>query len=274
MVAQLPCALFKMSATVAFTLAICLSALALSDCARWKPTVAHHMFYQLGKSFNLKTDIKPKVKVYVVDGFDTPTAVVKAMLKKKLVPVCYISAGSAEDWRPDYAKLPKKAIGKQLDGWPGEYWLDIRSPAVRNLVAARIKMCKRKGYLAVDPDNVDGYTQDSGFPLTANDQLAFNKFLATTAHASGLSIALKNDSDQLDDLLPYFDFAVNEQCWAYDECDKYAGFIAAKKPVYNVEYNIAQSKFSKVVCPKAAKLGIQSSLHRLILDSWWLPCKL
>jgi hypothetical protein len=43
---------------------------------------------------------------------------------------------------------------------------------------------------------VDGYANDSGFPLTASEQLTYNKWLSRTAHALGLSIALKNDLGQ------------------------------------------------------------------------------
>jgi hypothetical protein len=43
------------------------------------------------------------------------------------------------------------------------------------------------------------------FPLTYEDQLALNIWLPQEAHKGGLSICLKNDMDQVCDLLPYFD---------------------------------------------------------------------
>lgn len=85
----------------------------------------------------------------------------------------------------------------------------------------RIQACKAKGFVAVDPDNVDGYTNDPGFPLTADDQLDYNKFLAATAHSLDLSVGLKNDVGQLAELVDHFDFAVNEQCHVYSECRGY-----------------------------------------------------
>ena len=105
----------------------------------------------------------------------------------------------------------------------------------------------------------------TGFALTAADQLAYNRFLAAAAHALGLAIGLKNDVGQTAALVsvkppsqrhrPFvtvatcmypgadlvqvsqFDFAVNEQCWQYSECDTYRPFISAGKPVYNIEYS-------------------------------------
>lgn len=37
-------------------------------------------------------------------------------------------------------------------------------------------------------------------------------------------------------LIDLFDFSVNEECHEYDECDVYAPFIDAGKPVFNAEY--------------------------------------
>jgi hypothetical protein len=73
-----------------------------------------------------------------------------------------------------------------------------------------MEMCKAKGFIAVDPDNVDGYTNDNGFDLTAADQLDFNKWLAATAHGLGMAVGLKNDPGQVAELEPYFDFFVVE----------------------------------------------------------------
>ncbi|RKP00458.1 hypothetical protein CXG81DRAFT_6481, partial [Caulochytrium protostelioides] len=126
--------------------------------------------------------------------------------------------------------------GNVLDGWPDENWLDIRNTAVRNVMIERMKICKQKGFVAVDPDNVDGYSNKSGFDLTAADQLEYNKFLSDTAHGLGLGVGLKNSVAQIADLVDSFDFAINEQCFEYNECGDYSKFISAKKPVFNIEY--------------------------------------
>ena len=103
-------------------------------------------------------------------------------------------------------------------------------------MAARMDLALSKGCDGVEPDNVDGYTNKTGFPLTASDQINYNQYLATQAHARGLAVALKNDVDQLGTLEPSFDFAINEQCHEYAECDGYSAFTSKNKPVFNAEY--------------------------------------
>ncbi|MBV1871840.1 MAG: endo alpha-1,4 polygalactosaminidase, partial [Gammaproteobacteria bacterium] len=86
------------------------------------------------------------------------------------------------------------------------------------------------------PDNMDGYINNSGFNLTAADQLDFNRFVAIQAHLRGLAVGLKNDVDQINELVDYFDFAVNEQCYEYNECATLIPFIINNKPVLHIEY--------------------------------------
>ncbi len=55
----------------------------------------------------------------------------------------------------------------------------------------RLDLAVTKGCDGVEPDNMDGYANDSGFPLTAEDQLTFNRFIANEAHRRGLAVGLK-----------------------------------------------------------------------------------
>jgi len=71
---------------------------------------------------------------------------------------------------------------------------------------------------AVEPDNVDGHANASGFPLTAAHQLAYHRFLPAASPAGDRSVGLKNDLAQVAALEPSFDFAINEQCCQYKEC--------------------------------------------------------
>jgi hypothetical protein len=127
---------------------------------------------------------------------------------------------------------------------------------------ARLDLCKAMGFDAVEPDNLDGYQNSSGFPLTAADQLAYNRFLADAAHSRGLSIGLKNDLDQAAELLASFDWALDEQCFQYSECDKLAPFTTAGKAVFEVEYELDPSSF----CPQARAMGFMSMAKSLTLD--------
>ena len=95
-----------------------------------------------------------------------------------------------------------------------------------------------KGCDGVEPDNMDGYANASGFTLSFEDQLAYNRQIANEAHRRGLAVGLKNDLDQIPGLVAYFDFAVNEQCFEYAECDALSAFIDAGKAVLNAEYKV------------------------------------
>ncbi len=99
----------------------------------------------------------------------------------------------------------------------------------------------------VEPDNVQAYLEDTGFALTYNDQLKYNKWLAHEAHKRNLAIALKNDGEQVKDLIDDFDFAIVEECFTYNECAPYTQFITKGKAVFGVEYEMSRKKF----CPQA-----------------------
>jgi hypothetical protein len=88
----------------------------------------------------------------------------------------------------------------------------------------------------VEPDNVDGYANESGVHLNATEQLEYNRWIADQAHERGLSVGLKNDLDQVGDLIEWFDWALNEECHAYDECDVLTPFLGAGRAVFHVEY--------------------------------------
>jgi hypothetical protein len=225
----------------------------------WKPPLRLHWNYVLSTAPNLGI----VAGMYGIDGFDTPKTTVDQIHSLGRHAVCYIDAGTWENWRPDASKFPAVVLGN-TNGWPGERWLDIRRLDVLGpILKQRMAMCRDKGFDGIDFDNVDGYTNNTGFPLTYRDQLAFNRWLANRAHERGLSVALKNDLGQIPDLLAYFDYAVDEQCFQYDECDLLTPFVAAGKAVFEVEYNLKPAAF----CPKAEALGFNSIKKRLDLGN-------
>ncbi len=176
------------------------------------------------------------VDVYDIDLFDAPTTLITQLHNAGRKVICYFSAGSFEDFRPDAQRFRAEELGKPLGGFPDERWLDIRSANVLEIMRDRLNVAVQKNCDGVEPDNVDGYINDTGFPLSATDQLAFNRVLANEAHARDLSVALKNDLDQVRELVDYVDFSVNEQCHEFDECDMLRPFILAGKPIFNAEY--------------------------------------
>ena len=210
---------------------------------RWVPPQGVDWQLQLQGELDLSVD----APVYEVDGFDTSADTVARLHEDGRRVICYISAGSWEDWRPDAAAYPESVLGRS-NGWPGERWVDIRRlDVLRPLLSARLDMCRDKGFDAVDPDNVDGFTNDTGFRLTAADQLRFNTWLARAAHRRGLSIGLKNDLRQVRRLSRVYDFAVNEQCLQYDECHALRPFLKRGKAVLHVEYELPLSSICSQV---------------------------
>jgi len=199
----------------------------------YKPSLYANWYIQLDG--DLRTDIP--ADIYDVDLFDTPKETIEELKQNGKKVICYFNAGAYEDWREDAYKFDPEDIGKPMEDWEGEYWLNIKSEKVRQIMVERMELAKSKGCDGVDPDNVNGYQQDTGFDLTYQDQLNYNIFLSREAHKLGLSIGLKNDLEQINDLVDYFDFAVNEECHQYDECDMLSPFIQNGKPVFNIEYD-------------------------------------
>ncbi len=215
-------------------------------------------------------DTSLNVAMYDVDLFDAPQAKIDALHAAGKKVICYFSAGSYEDWRIDKGSFPAAAIGNPLDGWEGEAWLDTRNAGVRLAMKARLDRAVQKHCDGVEPDNVDGYANDPGFPLTAATQLDYNTFLATEAHARGLSIGLKNDLDQVQALVTKFDWALNEECHSFDECEMLTPFISAGKAVFHVEYGDASLASS--VCPATKPLGFSTLIKKLDLGVWRTAC--
>ncbi len=205
------------------------------------------------------------VAVYEVDLFDTPQATIDALHADGRMVICYFSAGSHEDWRPDAAVFADSTLGLPLEGWPGERWLDIRRlDLLGGILEARLDLAVDKGCDAVDPDNVEGYANPTGFDLTAEDQIVFNRWLATGAHRRGLGIGLKNDLAQIPDLVADFDFAVNEECFDFDECGLLSPFLDADKAVLAIDYSSDLS-----VCAAAEEMGFS-----LVFKEWELGAEM
>jgi hypothetical protein len=217
-------------------------------------------------------DTSLDVDAYDVDLFEVDDATLEALHADGRVVICYFSAGSWESYRPDSGDFPESLKGAPLDPpFDDELWLDIRSPLLAPLLEARLDLAAARGCDAVEPDNVDGYANEPGFPLTADDQLTFNVWLAGAAHARGLSVGLKNDLEQLEALEPHFDWALDEECWAYEECELYAPtFLAAGKAVLHAEY--ASPAELSSVCAVTQPLGLSTILKNLELDAARLAC--
>ncbi len=254
---------------------------ALPATPGWKPPVGTRWQYQLQDTIDTQLCVVPwsggacvrpevyDIDLYANDGVTPNADAVSAIHAGGAHAICYVDAGSWENWRPDAAAFPPAVLGKS-NGWPGERWLDVRATDVLlPIMTARVQQCATAGFDAVEFDNVDGYSNKTGFPLTGSDQVVYDRALAGIAHDAGLSVGLKNDVDQLTQLFPSFDFAINEQCHQYKECDGYNAWVSANKAVAEVEYRSSPDAF----CPDAIANG-RSGIHKAksLRATPWLPC--
>jgi hypothetical protein len=237
----------------------------------WKPAPGATWQWQLTGTI----DQSLSVDMYDVDLVNTPSSTIASLRAAGRKAVCYFSAGSREDWRPDAGDFAAADYGKPLDGWPDERWLDVRRANVRTIMKNRLDLARSKGCDGVEPDNVDGYSNDTGFPLTSADQVNYNRFLAIEAHARGLSVGLKNTPDLVSQLVSSFDWELDEQCLQYSECAAFKPFLAANKAVFHVEYvdSTSQGAAKKSqVCSDPSRIGFSTLIKMLDLDAWRIAC--
>jgi len=240
--------------------------------AWWKPRPQDRLQLQFT---DLPIDQSVVADVYDIDMFDTPVDVVRAFHLKGRRVLCYINVGAWEEWRPDKDAYPPAVLGNDYAGWPGEKWLDIRRlDVLAPLLQARFDQCKAKGFDGIEPDNINGYLNDTGFPLSYQDQITYNRWLAQEAHQRGLAIGLKNDTEQAGDLVDAFDFAVTEDCLVEGWCAEATVFVEQAKPVFAVEYTdkVATQQFLKELCLQAQALKLNAVLKHRTLDAWYQPC--
>jgi endo-alpha-1,4-polygalactosaminidase (GH114 family) len=255
--------------------------LAADSSKIWHPKPGTTWYWQLQNFDNTSID----AEVYDIDLFENKEKQVEELHGKGRKVICYINVGAYEAWREDNSKfttdgeepnsdnsnLDTKIVGKSYKGWPGEYWLNIREEKVRNIMKERFEQCKQKGFDGIEPDNIDSYKppQKTGFNITKKDQIDYDKWLVKTAHELGLSIGLKNDPDNVKDLVDAFDWALTEECFAQKGSEKMKPFIDKGKAVFAAEYigkKMDQTTFTNTVCNQAQKMKFSAILLNLDLD--------
>jgi hypothetical protein len=234
--------------------------------SRWVPPQHLTWYWQLQGTVN---NAEP-VAAYDIDGFENTAAEVATLHAKGIHVICYIDVGTYEPGRPDTSSFPASVLGSGVEGWPGEQWLDVRQLAVLEpIMTKRFEMCKEKGFDAVETDNMDGYENSTGFPITAAEQATYDEWVATEVHSLGMAVLQKNDGEQTAQLEPYFDGALDEQCNQYSECSNFQAYLSAGKPVLNAEYELATSAF----CAADNAAGIMGARYDLELDGkTFEPC--
>lgn len=224
----------------------------------WHPPQNLTWYWQLQG----KLDTAVPVAAYDVDGFETSAADVATLHAQGKHVVCYVDVGTAESFRPDYGSFPRSVLGRS-NGWPGERWLDIRQLSlIEPIMTARFRICTEKGFDAVEPDNIEAFSNKSGFPITSQQQLSFNEWIAEEVHSLGMAVLQKNDAEQTSQLSSYFDGALTEQCNQYRECAEFEPYLASGRPVINAEYHLRRSRF----CAADEAAGIVGALFNLALN--------
>jgi hypothetical protein len=212
------------------------------------------------------------VDVYDLDWEDTPAETVASLHDRGSRVICYVNVGTWEEWRSDAATYPRSLIGNAWPEWEGERFVDIRRlDLLGPIVEARFDTCKTKGFDAIEPDLIDTYDADTGFALTENDQLRFNRWLANAAHERGLAIGQKNVPHLTTELLPDFDFAVTEDCLDEGWCDQLSPYITANKAVFAAEYTDRGMTLPRM-CEAFTTLGFSAILKHRDLDAWRRAC--
>jgi hypothetical protein len=233
---------------------------------RWQPTPNQpiHWHWQLSDVFVFPRDVIPGVTVYDIDGeLNSAETVAKLhSLGPDVKVICYFDAGVFESYRSDADRFPRSVIGNADKGWNDSYWLDIRQTDIL-LPIMKDRMqnwCKAKGFDAIEPDETEVWSNDSGFPITKDQNNLYNQKIAELAHSMGLSVGLKGNTTEAPELWPYFDWTLNEQCWEFNECDNLkSSFIDNGKAVLNIEYNVNPS------CKQANDWHINSARRDLNL---------
>ena len=240
--------------------------------AHWTPPKTLTWYWQLNGALAAMSGsgAPARAAAWDVDGESTSAAQVAALHSAGHKAICYVDVGTWEPWRADAGSFPAAVKGSSVEGFAEEKWLDIRAlSTLQPIMVKRFQSCKEKGFDAVEPDNMDGYSNASGFPLTAAQQLTYNEWVAGEVHSLGLAVFQKNDGEQVGELKSHFDGVISEQCNQYSECPSFQPYLAEGKPVLNAEYSLATSSF----CPPDNAAGIMGARFNVALDGRvYEPC--
>jgi len=242
--------------------------LAIRRHGLWQPKVAEPFQIILSGHPDTSVKVAPDfVNIFDLDLFNTPASTIKYLRDNGKKVICYFSAGSSEDWRPDYKQFQKNEMGQRVSKddagssfWEGEKWLNIKNsnpnsnqlPNVWKIMQSRIKLAYEKGCNAIDPDNTDAYDNKNGLGLTSKDAVQYVRFMAKEAARYNMSTGLKNSGSILGQVQDVIQFAVNEECAAMNECTEYKTFLRSK-PVFHIEYTKTKSAGSAELAPSGGQ---------------------
>ncbi len=223
--------------------------------SRSAPPPAVRFSYQIGGAFPASAG----VRIVDRDWHDQPV--------RGLYNVCYVNGFQAQSdelrwWRTHHRNLLLYRNGDPVidTGW-NEQLFDTSTQAKRAalsmIVGSWMATCARKGFQAVEPDNLDSWQRSQG-RLTQADNVAFARALIRRAHHAGLAIAQKNTSELARaGRRAGFDFAIAEECQVYSECGAYTR--AYGREVIEVEYpdNGGAPNFAAACRARGSRISIE-----------------
>ncbi|RYY56725.1 MAG: endo alpha-1,4 polygalactosaminidase [Chitinophagaceae bacterium] len=238
----------------------------------WQPTAGISFDWDLD---DLQDGDNFSSDVVDVDAFSTTAEQVARFHAQGKKVIAYLSVGTIENYRPDDGLLPKEVIGNVYPEWPDERWIDIRQPEkLQPWLNSRFNMIISKGFDAIEPDNLDGYDNETGLNISIEDTKKYCDLLISLAHKNGLGIGQKNVPDLAADYSSKFDWILTEDAFEQGWQDQVSVYPTLNKPVFAVEYtdNTSQSTFSDNFCPRSKSLGYFIVLKKRELDKWKFIC--
>jgi Glycoside-hydrolase family GH114 len=189
--------------------------------------------WQIGRVTPRQRTGRRAVDIYDIDGFLTTPAEIQrlhttwqASTLAHPKAVCYLDL-AWEDYRPDASPapfgrfFPASALGKIYYGYPQERWVDFRQLSkLKPMLNERIAMCARKGFDAVELDDIDSFDPPSttGFHLTPGDAQNYLAYAFNQVHREGMTALWKNSPLLAWWGARYADGAVVEECYTYGGC--------------------------------------------------------
>ena len=196
------------------------------------------------------------VPFYVVD-MDAPANVLDALHADRRFVACYFSGGTWEPFRNDASAFPATSQGNAVAGYPRERWLDVRMPEVRSIMETRIASAIERGCDGIASSGLAAYIENTGFDLTRDDQLDYDRWLADATHARGRALGLEDgDMTFARDLATDFDWVLVWDCLDA-ACNRAPPFTDLGKPGFLV--SVADAAQAPSVCVAGANSGSRRS---------------
>jgi hypothetical protein len=251
----------RLAAIVAVLLA---AAAAAAPAAAAKPPPANARFdYQIGGDYRLPSGVRVVSRDWRAGHAPRGT-----------YAICYVNAFQTQDDEPgvnrpdERSAWPDDLVLTSLGddpNWGGEYLVDISTADKRkraaDWIAPMIRTCKRKGFDAVEYDNLDSWTRfddtprEGDVPFGKAEAIAFAALITKRAHRLGLAVGQKNTVEltrrearrQIG-----FDFAIAEECGRWDECQGYRDVYGNR--VIAIEYR--RQDFEKACAAVGSRISV------------------